>query len=249
MSYAPYIEQCDVSILAPNEKKPYFYHDCRENVLRNLFNNILYDPADNRFNPSLLHSIREIASKNGNTVLIDRIIEFYSIYDSPIKQGLKDENILIEAAAKWCDLVAGLRGVTYWWPTGRVRRPFTMGDTHEINAGIGNYLRVFAHIFGMIGEGQFCPVLDFESLESLFQKAGVKIKFVPNNNIPLPEADLNLPATLRDVKHDNHDVEVTVKLTKGNEELKFLWYFVIGHMEVYFVGGPHDHPLPFPSWR
>lgn len=263
--YAPYVEQTDVKIHAPNQRYPFYYHDCRENVLRNLFNNITYITKEDRFDVGLLFPIREIAKLNGSTKLIDKIIEFYKKYYSPAKQGIivdrsrvdappnervrVDEDQLDEAATEWADLLACLEGVTYWWPTGRIRRPFTLGDTHEINAGIGNYLRVFAHIFGLIQpreeatEEWKCKLLTFSALEELFASCGVNIKFIPDHKVPIPEEDLYQPATLKDTRFDNHDVWVTVKLVKKHgAELSFNWMFIVGHLEVYFEGGDYDHP-------
>jgi len=254
--YAPYIEQCDVSVLAKGEEKPYHYHDCRENVLRNLFNNILYNPKEDVFDIEILGSIHKVAKKNGSTSLIDKIIAFYKVYNSPAKQGTVidrtkgtsrfslDKKQLVVAATEWADLLSGLYGVTYWWPTGRVRRPFTLGDTHEINAGIGNYLRVFAHIFGLICDWKWkSMLLDFATLEELFASVGVTIRFHSKHTSPLPESNLTKPATLDNTQYDNHDIDVHVELTKeeGSEPLKFKWIFIVGHLEVFFKGGDYDH--------
>ena len=57
--YCPYVEQCDVNIEFGEHS--FRYHDCRENVMRNLLNNILYVPSEDRFDLSALHSIQKFA--------------------------------------------------------------------------------------------------------------------------------------------------------------------------------------------
>ena len=57
--YCPYIEQCDVEIEYGSTYM--IYHDCRENVMRNLFNNILYVANQDRFDLANLYSIQKFA--------------------------------------------------------------------------------------------------------------------------------------------------------------------------------------------
>ena len=155
---------------------------------------------------------------------------------------------LVKAGTEWASVLSQLKGVTYWWPTGRYRRNFTIGDTHEINAGIGNYLRVFAHMFGLIPfnppEDYECPIFTFGHLEDVFKSCGVHVQFQPDRKVPIPERVVSKPAHIKDTKYDNHDVIVKVTL---KEKLTFEWDFIIGHLEVYHTGGPYDHPHDSPS--
>ncbi len=57
--YCPYVEQCDVTIV--HGEDTFRYHDCRENVMRNLLNNILYIPSEDRFDLSILRTIQKFA--------------------------------------------------------------------------------------------------------------------------------------------------------------------------------------------
>ena len=275
--YPPYVIQTDVRIERGEES--YFYHDCRENVLRNFFNNLLYTPYshnqyDGFFDTSLLAPLKHFAKEKGNSTLIDKIISFYTEHPTPAHQGIivkpieydvgkfyleisDDEEVLDEAATKWCELLSSLRAVTYWWPKGRYPRPFELGDTHEINAGLGNYLRVFSYIFGLIdrGEGEKDEViLTLQSLEDHFREVQFNIQFIPNAQIPLPNENLSQPATLDHLQGDNHDLTIGVVIQSkpfGNRPLelygplKFSWVFTKNHLEVYFTSKNclFDHSL------
>eukprot|EP00455_Lapot_gusevi_P015572 TRINITY_DN17893_c0_g2_i2.p1 TRINITY_DN17893_c0_g2~~TRINITY_DN17893_c0_g2_i2.p1 ORF type:complete len:330 (+),score=66.47 TRINITY_DN17893_c0_g2_i2:79-990(+) len=245
--YAPYIEQEDVEILPQD----YFYHDCRENVLHNFFNNLLFDPFTQTFDVSRLRAMQQEASSRQQSTLIDKVIAFYEERPSPLDHGHACDGVVdpqrrLQSATVWADICSSLAGVSYWWPTGRYRRPFTLGDTHEINAGIGNYLRVFCHLFGYwpTSPDQTVPIFNFDQLSEAFARVGFQVRFQPSARVPQPCLDPSQSAQLHDVAGDNHDQEVLVWIDRNDADLLFVWRFTIGHLEVYHTSdtGELDHP-------
>ena len=213
MNLPQYIPQQDVVV--GNFK----YHDCRENVIRNFLNALFVSDDGDTIQIELLHNLKP-------SNLTKKIIGFYSQFP-PIKNS--DTN---DAAVKWADTLANLQGVTYWWPTGRYQRDFTLGDTHELNGDTSNFLRVLSHILGV----EFLKIPTFETASKYFKQIGFDVELTPQSDIPIADTfDIDKPARLRSLRDDD-GILVDVKVRNLPH---YLWVFTEGHLEVY----GHDHPL------
>lgn len=111
--YAKYIEQRNVEI------ENFKFHDCRENTLHNIFNNIVY-----HFGTSVLDTIPLVKKYYENT------------YD----------NHSIKAATEWTKLLSGLEGVHYWYPGPKRKKNYELGRKYELNSGLKNILAVMSKL-------------------------------------------------------------------------------------------------------